>query len=339
MEGNRIDDLGPSPLGQSFRHHHDGNEIRRSGGGNPGTGTILIFPRRGVVHFDRAHGFPNNWVRTLCEDREGTLWVGTGTGGLVALRPSRVATLNAPDDWQGANVLSITSPAPEPCGSARRGRACMAFRRPVDALWRTAMVCPIRLSGRFPKTPRKRLWVGTWGGGLFFEHSNRFERCPVWKTLRPRCWPSCMERTGVTWIGTETGLLRYQSGTITRYGTREDGWSCRMSVPGRGPGRDIVVWHDGRRGGPPAKWRREAIPDSRWTLQRFRPVSAPGHPGRLVDRHLRRRPGPVSERPFFDDRRWRRGCRTISFAPSSRTTAAIFGSVRMAESSEFKRRN
>jgi ligand-binding sensor domain-containing protein len=72
-------------------------------------GLYLIFPKRGVLHFDRDNGFPHDWVRCLYEDREGTLWAGTGSGGLVALRAGKVETLDPPDHWQGRGLLSVTA--------------------------------------------------------------------------------------------------------------------------------------------------------------------------------------------------------------------------------------
>ena len=68
---NRIDDLGPSPLGQSSII-----TMMETKSGCLAVGTLeqvlfLILPHRGAVHFKRARNFPSNWVRTLCEDREG----------------------------------------------------------------------------------------------------------------------------------------------------------------------------------------------------------------------------------------------------------------------------
>ncbi len=165
--GTGIQDFGPSPLGPSSVTTM---MEMKSGGLAVGTleqGLFLIFPNRGVVHFDRAHGFPNNWVRSLCEDREGTLWVGTGNSGLVALRPSRVTTLNPPDDWQGANVLSVTCSRR---GSMWIGTEGAGLYRLQNGEW-THFGDSNGLSNLFvwsvSEDSANQLWVGTWGGGLF----------------------------------------------------------------------------------------------------------------------------------------------------------------------------
>ena len=218
---NRIEDLGPSPLGESSII----TMIEMKSGclavGTLEQGLFLIFPHRGTVHFKRARNFPSNWVRTLCEDREGTLWVGTGSSGLVALRPSRVTTLSAPDDWQGANVLSITHSHGGSIWVGTEGAGLYRFR---DGRW-TQFSENDGLANPFvwsvSEDAQNRLWVGTWGGGLYFEHSNRFERVPGLEDLTSPVLAILHGHNAVTWIGTDTGLLRYQAGAITRLGEKQ----------------------------------------------------------------------------------------------------------------------
>src|SRR2546430_2403485 len=61
-----------------------------------------------VMHLDRTNGLPQNWVRCVCQDEEGGLWVGSGSAGLLALRAGKVEVVNPPDRWQGRAVLSIS---------------------------------------------------------------------------------------------------------------------------------------------------------------------------------------------------------------------------------------
>ena len=216
--GSRTEDLGQSPLSQSSVTTM--LELN-SGGLAVGTlenGLFLIFPQRGVVHFDRAHRFPNNWVRTLCEDREGTLWVGTGTGGLVALRPSRVVTLDSPDDWQGANVLSITCARNDAMWIGTEGAGLYGLQEGQWTHFGNSNGLPNPFVWSVSEDSQKRLWVGTWGGGLSIEQSNRFERVPGLADLTSPMLAILHGRDGVTWLGTDTGLLRYQAGTIIRHG-------------------------------------------------------------------------------------------------------------------------
>ena len=77
--------------------------------GSSSDGLYLLFTNRAFLHFNHENGFPNNWIRCVAEDREGTLWVGAGSVGLVALRSGNVQTLDAPDHWQGRMILSAAA--------------------------------------------------------------------------------------------------------------------------------------------------------------------------------------------------------------------------------------
>jgi ligand-binding sensor domain-containing protein len=74
------------------------------------SGLFLVFPDgRRTVHLDSRNGLPQNWIRFLLEDREGTLWAGTGSAGLVSIHASPISVLAPPDQWQGCSVLSVAS--------------------------------------------------------------------------------------------------------------------------------------------------------------------------------------------------------------------------------------
>ena len=106
--GAWVEDRGRNPCNSSISRM-----IETTGGtlalGTVDDGLYLIFPNREVRHFSQTEGLPHNWIRCLMEDREGTLWIGAGSGGLVALRPGKVQTLFPPDHWQGRVPLSVTT--------------------------------------------------------------------------------------------------------------------------------------------------------------------------------------------------------------------------------------
>ncbi len=60
-------------------------------------------------HLRRENGLPTNEVRTVFEDREGTIWAGTNGGGLLSLRPRVVQTWTAVQKMPQSNVLSVTA--------------------------------------------------------------------------------------------------------------------------------------------------------------------------------------------------------------------------------------
>ena len=215
-----MNDAGESPLGDSSVVAMLETKSGCLAVGTLDQGLFLIFPGRGVVHYNRANGFPDNWVRALCEDQEGTLWVGTGSSGLVALRPSRVTTFKAPDDWQGASVLSITHSHDGAIWAATEGSGVYRF---YDNQWThfTASQWHFRFvrCGRFRKITKSSMG-GTWGQGLFIKNGNHFDSI---LTNEPTIAATAVlhGRNGVTWIGTTTGLLRYKDGKVTHYGEKE----------------------------------------------------------------------------------------------------------------------
>ncbi|HXR46646.1 MAG TPA: two-component regulator propeller domain-containing protein [Candidatus Limnocylindrales bacterium] len=255
-EGTGTQDFGPSPLGPSSV---TAMMEMASGGLAVGTlqqGLFLIFPHRGVVHFDRAHGFPNNWVRSLCEDREGTLWVGTGNSGLVALRPSRVTTLTPPDDWQGANVLSVTCSRR---GSMWIGTEGAGLYHLQNGEW-THFGDNSGLLNLFvwsvSEDSGNQLWAGTWGGGLFLQHSNQFARAPGLENFTAPVLAILPEREGVTWIGTDTGLMRYQAGAVTSFGAKQNLVLPDVRTVTEAP--DGTVWF-GMMGGGLGRWQHGVV--------------------------------------------------------------------------------
>jgi ligand-binding sensor domain-containing protein/signal transduction histidine kinase len=216
----RIYDAGNNPLGQSKVQTMI--EIR-SGGLAVGTvndGLFLIFPGRGVMHFNHANGFRDNWVRSLCEDREGTLWIAVGSRGLVELRPSRVLTLKPPDDWQGAGVRSVTRSHDGALWIGTEGAGLYRFYTNDWTHFGNANGLDNLFVLSVSEDSQNRLWLGTWGDGVFIKDGDRFVSVGL-TGANVKASAILHGKNGVTWIGTATGLLRYQNGTLTRFGEKE----------------------------------------------------------------------------------------------------------------------
>jgi signal transduction histidine kinase/ligand-binding sensor domain-containing protein len=213
-------DAGASPLGQSSVIAMLEMKSGCLAVGTLDQGLFLIFPRRGVIHLNRANGFPDNWVRALCEDREGSLWVGTGSSGLVEVRPSRVTTLKAPDDWKGASVLSIASSHDGALWVSTEGAGLYRFYNNEWTNYGEAEGISNSFVWSVCEDAKSNLWVGMWGGGVAVKHGDRFVPAPP---IEPPLAATAMlhGQSNVTWIGTTTGLIRYQNGVVVHYGERE----------------------------------------------------------------------------------------------------------------------
>ena len=184
-------------------------------------GLYLIFPHRGMLHFSRANGLPHDWVRCLYEDHEGTLWAGTSSGGLVALRAGKVGTVNAPDDWRGRNLLSVTATHD---GALWVGTEGAGLYRLLHGGWKRFTEAD-GLANLFvwsvAEDAQGRLWAGTWGGGLYIQQGNHFEHPPGLENLTVPMTAILHAHDNSTWIGTSVGLLHYQAGTNTWFGRKE----------------------------------------------------------------------------------------------------------------------
>ena len=177
-------------------------------------GLFLLGSDSSPRNFNHKSGLSQDWVRALCQDHEGNLWVGTGSG-LDALRPRKVSTLNAPDMWEGCGVLSI---AFEQNGTAWISTEGAGLYRYADGQWQNFgpqqglanvfvwSVCATR---------DNQLFVGTWGGGLFQREGNQFRRPPGLSRVTAPVLAMFEGKHGELWIGTTEGPSCYDHGQIT----------------------------------------------------------------------------------------------------------------------------
>ena len=80
-------------------------------------GYLWVATWAGLVRFDGVRftpvpgTLPSSHIRALLADRDGSVWIGMGAGGLVRWRNGRVDTVIAPKDVQGHDVSSLARDA------------------------------------------------------------------------------------------------------------------------------------------------------------------------------------------------------------------------------------
>ena len=208
--------------------------------GTSSDGLYLLFPNRAVLHFNHASGFPSDWIRCLLEDREGTLWVGAGSDGLVALRPGKIETLAAPDHWQGRVVLSTTTARDGALWVGTEGAGLYRFLNGDWSHYAEGAGLSNLYVWSISEDAQGRMWAGTWGGGMFVQSSNRFVVPPGLENVNVPMPAILQTPDGVTWIGTASGLLRYENGAVKIFGENEG-----LKVPDVRAimeDRDGVIW-------------------------------------------------------------------------------------------------
>ena len=189
--------------------------------GTSSDGLYLLFTNRAVLHFNHASGFPNDWIRCLAEDREGTLWVGAGSVGVIALRPSKVETLDAPDHWQGRVVLSTTTSRDGAIWVGSEGAGLYRFQNNEWKAFNESAGLSNLYVWSVSADAQNRIWASTWGGGIFVQDGDRFVTPHGLENVNRPMAATLQADDGVTWIGTASGLIRYQNGMVKWFGEKD----------------------------------------------------------------------------------------------------------------------
>lgn len=172
-------------------------------------GLYVVGQNMEPFHFNRDT-LSHDWIRALCEDHEGNIWLGTGAG-LDGLRSRKVQVLTAPDDWQGCVVRPIVV---QTNGSAWIGTegAGLYHYDVVTHQWNTYRQNE-GLSNLFVwsvlETRQHELLVGTWGGGLLVHNDNRFETPSIFSEITAPVTALYQDKVDDLWVGTRTGIRRY----------------------------------------------------------------------------------------------------------------------------------
>ena len=294
--------FGPAPWGWNIVANFLETSAGALAGGTSGDGLWLVFPdstNTPALHFDRTNGLPSDWVISLWEDREKNLWCGTGAG-LVVIRPNNLETISPPDKWKSCPVLSVL---PAPDGALWVGTEGAGLYRLQNGDWtnfdpaqgiRNPYVWSLAADGA------GKIWAGTWGGGLFAQKDDAFDFAPGLENFLFADAGAfvCGRRTLDRHAGGRAVLSKRKTGAVQR--------NCRPAVRRRARHRAgqigrAVVRHGGRRPGAFAKWKFPPVQKVRRAVVRFHRVPAFRGRRRAVDRHVRRRAGPVQGRKIFRD--------------------------------------
>jgi len=199
-------------------------------GGTTDHGMVLIDPKNRLndLIFSRSSGFDSDWVLSLCEDKEGDLWLATGTSGLVRLSQKKVVMLEPSDSWQGRAVLSVSATH---YGGYWVGTEGAGVYRLQEGNWinyakpagiRTPYIWSMAedIEGRF--------WLGTWGGGVYLENNGMFSRPAGLDSITAPVTALLRARQGGIWLGMANGVARYDGEKIVE-----------LNLPGNLPIRNV----------------------------------------------------------------------------------------------------
>jgi signal transduction histidine kinase/ligand-binding sensor domain-containing protein len=228
-DGQWVENLGNAPWGVSPITQLLETQNGALVAGTADRGLYLVFPGQNEkpLHFDHTSGFPSDWIISLCEDREGNLWAGTGGGGLVILRPTNIETFSPPDQWQGRAVLSVWPGQNGALWVGTEGAGLYRFQNDAWTNFNTAQGIRNAYIWSLAEDSQGRLWAGTWGGGLFVQNGDHFNFAPGMSNVTMPMPALLRGRNGGMWIGTAAGLLHYRAGRTNWFATASNGRPLR----------------------------------------------------------------------------------------------------------------
>lgn len=168
-----------------------------------------------VEHLSRTNGLGQNWVRSLCEDREGTIWVGLGNGGLTAIHAVSFERMNPPDQWGGRSVLALASSQEGGVWVGTEGAGLYRWQRGAWSHYATAEDREIGYVWALAHGGSGQLWVGTWSSGLLAGEKDGFHAPPGWSAPQAPITALLAGTGEEMWVGTAHGVGRYESGRLT----------------------------------------------------------------------------------------------------------------------------
>ena len=171
----------------------------------------------GFSRYCRTNGFPADWIVSVMEDREGNLWAGTGSAGLIRLRHTIIDRVSPPDQWQGRPVKTVIASRD---GTIWAGTEGAGLYRLQNGTWRSYEGAD-GLGNYYVWTVAEdvqgNLWAGTWGGGLYQKTGESFQLAPGFARVTAPLTAIFCETNGGMWLGTAQGLMRYDAGQGTLY--------------------------------------------------------------------------------------------------------------------------
>ena len=179
--------------------------------GTSDQGLFLVSRQGESTRFSHTNGFPIDWVTSLCQDREGNLWVGTGAG-LVLIRKGNLQEVAPPDHWWGRPVLTVQTTSDGAVWVGTEGAGLYRYQEGKWNTYRNRDGLGNLYIWSIAEDSQGRLWAGTWGGGLFLKQDNHFSRAPGLENFLVPVPALLPAGDGGLWAGTSSGLMRYREG-------------------------------------------------------------------------------------------------------------------------------
>lgn len=203
-------------------------------------GGISCYENGHFTSYAKAVGLASDTVRSLCEDRDGNLWIGTDHG-LSRFRDGTFTRFEEKDGLGEAMVLSLSEDRE---GSLWIGTLGAGLHRIRDSVFtRYGRDQGLSHDSILPiyEDRAGNMWIGTMGGGLNKLMDGEVQRYSAKDGLPSDFVLSIWEDgRGELWIGTTSGLARFVSGKIRRVALREE--ASAFAIPALYVDREGALW-------------------------------------------------------------------------------------------------
>ena len=197
-------------------------------GGKWGQGLFLLDAEGSWQQFSAGTGLADDFVLCLFRDLEGSLWLGTGQGGLYRIRPRVLQVWDTEDGAPSNVVMSVTQD--------RHGRMWFGVNGGGLHTWSGGKLKAVTEPDLLRKYPlaysvladrQDAVWVGLYGMTALRWQADTVASYELGGEPSLAMTPHALfeDRAGTVWLGCTHGLLRYDGGRFTRY-TSQDGLSC-----------------------------------------------------------------------------------------------------------------
>ncbi len=212
--------LFPLRVGAPYMLQEDGQGTLWAG--QWGTGLLGLGTQGVWRQLSGGDGLADNFVTCLFRDREGSLWVGTGQGGLHRIRPRTFRTYETAG---GPNVvMSLFQDRQERMWFGVNGGGLHTLKderlQPVDS---PPVLRAYPLTYSLLADHSGGLWIGLYGMRLLHWKADTVTPYDVGEGPLKPMTPHVLfqDRAGTIWAGCTHSLLRYEEGRFKRYTVRD----------------------------------------------------------------------------------------------------------------------
>ncbi|MEO8103779.1 MAG: two-component regulator propeller domain-containing protein, partial [Betaproteobacteria bacterium] len=158
--------------------------------------------------YKEADGLPTNRLRSLDFDNDGTLWIGTSGGGLVAFAAGQFKVMNPANGFPHLEVRHVLA---DPAGGIWAATAGAGLVHVENGKFKTYTIADGLPTDQLTYLARDKagsLWIGTWGAGLARMSEGRFSSITAAGGLAgDQIWCVQVDHEGSVWAGTWNGGL------------------------------------------------------------------------------------------------------------------------------------